>query len=609
MKTGRQFLREVSMTMVSTPPQKDGSASAGHANSFSILRLSLTIAGLAALVACAISLIGTNAHSGTWLQSYDPTGIWWLSTLVASLPVVALLGAMAVFRLKAHVAAVIGLVTALTIAIIVYRMPVRLALTTTVYGAGYGLFPICWIILPVIFLYQLTVKTGRFTALQESLTNITEDGRLQLLLIAFALGAFFEGASGFGTPVAVCGAILISLGFKPIQAAGLSLIANTAPVAFGSLGLPIVTLSAVTGIDVLQLTTMTAMILMPFCLLVPFWLIWVYAGFRRMIEIWPAILVAAVTFSGAQYFMAANFGPSLVAIVAALSTIVALIAFLRFWKPKHVLNAQGEDITHQARKRFDHSGAHTFKAWLPWLVLSAVVFAWGIPQISKPMDKATTVYLPVTGLDKVVQRTPPVVAKPTAEAAVYELNWAVATGTGTLIAAVLSGFLMGLGPLSLARTFFKTIFNIRFTVLTISAMLALGFVTRYCGLDATMGLALARTGALYPFFGTLIGWLGTATTGSDTSSNVLFGSLQKLTAQQLGVSPVLMASANTAGGVMGKMIAAPSIVVASTATQQYGQEGSILRFVFWHSLGLACLAGAVVYMLAYVYPISTLVVR
>ena len=595
------------MTTVSTQPKKDSAAPPVRANSSSILGFTLTIAGVLALVTCATYLIKTNPHTGSWLQGYDPTGIWWLSTLFASLPVVALLGAMAIFRLKAHTAAVIGLLTALAIAIIVYHMPVRLALTTTVYGAGYGLFPICWIILPVIFLYQLTVKTGRFTALQESLTNITEDGRLQLLLIAFALGAFFEGTSGFGTPVAVCGAILISLGFRPIQAAGLSLIANTAPVAFGALGIPIITLSAVTGLDVIQLTKMTAIILVPFCLLVPFWLIWVYAGFKRMIEIWPAILVAAVTFSGTQYLMAANFGPSLVAIVAAASTIVVLIAFLRFWKPKQILNAQGVDITSQARKRFNHSGAHTFKAWLPWLVLSVVVFAWGIPQFSKPMDKATTVSIPVAGLDKVVQRIPPVVAKPTAEAAVYKLNWAAATGTGILIAAVLSGFLMGLGPMSLAQTFFKTIFNIRFTVITISAMLALGFITRYCGLDATMGLAFARTGALYPFFGTLIGWLGTATTGSDTSSNVLFGSLQKLTAQQIGVSPVLMASANSAGGVMGKMIDAQSIVVASTATQQYGQEGSILRFVFWHSLGLACMAGAVVYMLAYVYPISTLV--
>ena len=597
------------MTVSAAHPSNVGSAPPARPKSSSSLIGAGVVAGIVAIVAGAIYLLKTNPHGGLWRQGYDPTGHWWLSTLFAAMPVAVLLGAMAIAHLKAHTAAVIGLLTALGIAIAVFHMPIRLALTTTAYGAGYGLFPICWIILPVIFLYQLTVKTGRFTALQESLTNITEDGRLQLLLIAFALGAFFEGTSGFGTPVAVCGAILISLGFKPIQAAGLSLIANTAPVAFGALGIPIITLSAVTGLDVLSLTKMTAIILVPFCLLVPFWLIWAYAGFKNMLEIWPAILVAAATFAGAQYFMATYFGPWLVAIVAAASTIVVLITFLRFWKPKRVLNAQGEDITGNARRRFDHSTGTTVKAWLPWIVLSAVVFAWGLPQISKPLDKATTINVAVAGLHNVVQRIPPVVLKPTAEAAIFKLNWAAATGTGILLAAILSGFLMGLGPKSLLKAFVNTVFSIRFTVVTIAAMLALGFITRYCGLDATMGLAFARTGALYPFFGTLIGWLGTATTGSDTSSNVLFGSLQKLTAQQIGVSPVLMASANSAGGVMGKMIDAQSIVVASTATQNYGQEGTILRFVFWHSLALACLSGGVVFLLAYVYPFSRLVAR
>ena len=320
-------------------------------------------------------------------------------------------------------------------------------------------------------------------------------------------------------------------------------------------------------------------------------------------------LNAILQLSAEEFNRIYGWSPSLVAIVAAASTIVVLITFLHFWKPKRVLNAHGEDITHEARQKFDHSAGHTFNAWMPWLVLSVVVFAWGLPQINKPMDKATTIAVPVEGLHLSVSRIPPVVAKPTAEAAVYKLNWLAATGTGIFIAAILSGFLMGLSPIALWQTFIKTVFTIRFTVITIAAMLALGFITRYCGLDATMGLAFARTGALYPFFGTLIGWLGTATTGSDTSSNVLFGSLQKLTAQQIGVSPILMASANSAGGVMGKMIDAQSIVVASTATQQYGQEGSILRFVFWHSLGLAALAGGFVYLLAYVYPFSQLVVR
>ncbi|MDR3751811.1 MAG: L-lactate permease [Terracidiphilus sp.] len=563
--------------------------------------------GILVLALGAAYLLKTNPSAGRWEQAYDPTGHWWLSTMVASLPVILLLGAMAVLRLKAHVAALLGLTTALAVAIVVFHMPVRLALTTTVYGAGYGIFPICWIIVPVIFLYQLTVKTGRFEALQHSLANITDDGRLQLLLIAFGLGAFLEGSGGFGAPVAVCGAILISLGFRPLQAAGLSLIANTAPVAFGSLGIPTIALQAVTGMNMLVLSRTIAILLVPFCILLPFWLVWTYAGFRAMVEVWPAILVAGVPFSVTQYLLAAHTGPGLVDIAAAMSTIVSLIVFLRFWKPKRILNAKCEETTGQERVRHELSAGATFKAWLPWLTLSVLVFAWGIPQFTQWVDAKTSVSIPVAGLHNVVERVPPVVAKATAEAAVFNLNWLAATGTGILVAAVLAGFLMGVKPGTLAKVFAETVFSVRFTVMTIAAMMALGFVMRYCGLDATLGLAFARTGALYPFFGTLIGWLGTATTGSDTSSNVVFGSLQTMTARQIGVAPVLMASANAAGGVMGKMIAAPSIVVASTATQSYGQEGTILRYVFWHSLALAALVGVFVYLIAYVHPFTGLV--
>jgi len=567
------------------------------------------VLGALVLLSGAVYLFRTNPATGKWAQTYDPTGRWWLSTIAAALPVFVLLGAMAILRLKAHIAAAIGLLTALAVAIAVYHMPLRLALTTTAYGAGYGLFPICWIILPVIFLYRLTVKTGRFQALQHSLTSITDDGRLQLLLIAFALGAFIEGAGGFGAPVAVCGAILISLGFRPIQAAGMSLIANTAPVAFGSLGIPIVALHGVTGQDVLLLSKVIAVILVPFCVLIPFWLVWIYAGFRGMLEVWPALLVAGGTFGLTQLLMGALVGPGLVDIAAATATMFALLLFFRFWKPKRVQNAVGEDITAKVRTRTGQGAGATFRAWLPWLTLSVLVFAWGIPRFSQWMDARTSVSIPVVGLHNIVQRVPPVAAAPTAEAAIFNLNWLAASGTGILVAAILAGFLMGLGPISLARAFVHTVFSVRFTMMTIAAMLALGFVMRYCGLDATLGLAFARTGVLYPFFGTLIGWVGTATTGSDTASNVVFGSLQQVTARQIGVSPLLMASANSAGGVMGKMIAAPSIVVASTATESYGQEGTILRFVFWHSLALAALVGVFVLIMAYGAPFAGLVAR
>jgi lactate permease len=590
-------------------PSNSRSAGTGSPKQASASSLAFFGAGLLVLIVGLVYLFKTNPAAGNWAQGYDPTGRWWLSTAIAALPIVVLLGAMALLRLKAHVAATAGLLTALAVAMAIFHMPVRLALSAAAYGAGYGVFPICWIIVPVIFLYDLTVKTGRFVTLQESLTNITDDSRLQLLLIAFALGAFFEGTSGFGTPVAVCGAILISLGFRPLQAAGLTLLANTAPVAFGALGTPIVALHGVTGLDALTLSRLISIILVPFCVLVPFWLICAYAGFRAMVEVWPAILLAGGTFACAQYLMAAFIGPSLADIVAATSTIVVLIAFLRFWKPRRVLNAVGVDISGHTRRRFDHSAGKIFKAWLPWLVLSLVVFAWGNPQLSRWFDAKTTIKLTVAGLHNFIQRVPPVVAKPTAEAAIFTLNWFTATGTGILVAALLAGLLMGLGPVTLASAFAKTLVNLRFTIVTIAAMLAIGYITRYCGLDATLGLAFARTGALYPFFGTLIGWLGTASTGSDTSANVLFGSLQTMTARQIGVSPALMASANSAGGVMGKMIAAPSVVVASTATQTYGQEGTILRFVIVHSLALAALVGLLVCLMAYVHPFTSLVAR
>ncbi|MGB7264473.1 MAG: L-lactate permease [Terracidiphilus sp.] len=591
--------------MQSASPAPSPSTPASHRPR--TLSLALETAAFLALIAALIYLFKTNSASGRWQQGYNPTGFWQLSTLVAALPIVVLLGAMAILRLKAHVAAIAGLVTALLAAIVVFHMPARLAFTAAAYGAGYGVFPVCWIILPVIFLYDLTCKTGRFATLQQSLTGITADSRLQLLLIAFALGAFFEGAAGFGTPVAVCSAILISLGFRPLQAAGLSLLANTAPVAFGAMGIPVVALHGVTGLDLLSLTRTTATILFPFDLLVPFWLIWAFAGFRAMIEIWPAILTAGATFAVTQYLMATYSGPWLVAIVAAAATILVLVAFLRFWQPRRTLNVELKDISGEIRQSHGHTASTIFKAWLPWLVLSIVVFIWGLPRFSAWLDAGTSVKIAVAGLHNLIQRVPPVVAAPTSEAAIFSLNWLSATGTGILLAALLAGLLMGLGPVSLAAAFARTVFNIRYTLVTIAAMMAIGYITRYCGLDATLGLAFARTGALYPFFGTLIGWLGTASTGSDTSANVLFGSLQRVTARQIGVSPILMCSANAAGGVMGKMIAAPSVVVASTATQTYGQEGSILRFVFLHSLALAALAGICVTLIAYVPLFSALV--
>jgi len=544
-----------------------------------------------------------------WHQVYDPLSSAGLSTLLAALPIVILLGGLAIFRLRAHVAALLGLGASLLTAVLVFSMPAGMAMRTAGLGAAYGLFPIGWIILNVIFLYDLTVEKGHFKVMQDSLTGITRDRRLQLLLIAFSFGAFFEGAAGFGTPVAVTAAILIGLGFAPLAASGLSLIANTAPVAFGALGTPIVALAGVTGIDVRQLSAMVGRQLPFFSLLIPFWLVWAFCGFRKMKEVWPALVVAGVSFAVPQFLISNYHGPWLAGVGAAVISMAVLVVFLLKWRPKTTLTVAGEEETEPPLARPRLTAGDLVRAWMPWLVLSVFVFLWGIPQVKAFLDGLSIVRVPVPGLDKLIFRMPPVVTQPTAEAAVFTFNWLTFTGTGIFLAAVASGLLMSFSPRQLLRAYGRTLKRVRFSLLTVAAMLSLGYVTRYSGLDATLGLAFARTGIFYPFFGTMLGWLGVALTGSDTSSNVLFGSLQKISAEQLGLSPVLMASANSAGGVMGKMIDAQSIVVASTATRWYGHEGEILRYVFFHSLALAALMGLLVFLQAYVFPFTLLVVK
>jgi lactate permease len=536
-----------------------------------------------------------------WSQVYDPLGHPWLSTLFASLPIVILLGALAIAKIKAHTAALIALATSILTAIVVFGMPLKMAFGSLLFGAFYGLFPIGWIILNVIFLYHLTKEKGLFDVLRQSITGLTQDSRLQLLLVAFSFGAFFEGASGFGTPVAVTGALLIGLGFSPLSASGLSLIANTAPVAYGALGTPLIGLQSVTGLDLLDLSAMVGRQLPFFSLLVPFWLIWAFAGFRGMLQIWPAILVAGLSFAIPQFLISNFHGPWLVDVVAAMASMGALALFLKFWKPKKLWRISEPSNNEQSPTHEAQSSKTVFRAWLPWIILSIVVFLWGLPQLKALLDGLSAPKIPIVWLDKLVVRVPPVVAASTPEAAVFNFNWISATGTGIFIASILAGLAMGYSLKGLADVYWRTLKVVRFSLLTISAMLAIGFTTRYSGIDATLGLAFAKTGFFYPFFGTMLGWLGVALTGSDTSSNVLFGSLQKITATQLGLSPVLMAAANSSGGVMGKMIDAQSIVVASTATRWYGHEGEILRFVFFHSLALASLVGILVMLQAYVF--------
>ena len=542
-----------------------------------------------------------------WSQAYDPFGNMLLSAGVAALPVFVLLGAIGLFEVRAHRAALMGLTAALLVAVVAYGMPLQMAGMAAIYGAGFGLLPIGWIILNVIFLYQLAQEKGEFEVLQRSIGAISDDRRLQLLFIAFSLGAFFEGAAGFGTPVAVTAAMLIGLGFSPLSASGLSLIANTAPVAFGALGTPIIALAAVTGLDLHDLSAMVGRQLTPFSILVPFWLIWAFVGWRKTIEVWPPILVAGVAFAIPQYLISNFHGPWLVNVVAAISSMVSLALFLKVWRPA---TPPMTIIPSEPRVRTAAAISDTFgavrRAWTPWLILAVFVFLWGTPQVRASLDGIWFEKMPVVGLHELVQKVPPVVAAPHAESAIYNLNLLSATGTGILIAAILSGLFLGYSFAGLARTYLRTLYLVRYSLITIACMMAIGFVTRYAGTDATLGLALANTGRAYPFFGTLIGWLGVALTGSDTSSNVLFGGLQRITAEQLGINPVLMAAANSSGGVMGKMIDAQSIVVASTATKWYGHEGSILRFVFFHSVALATLVGILVMGQAYVWPFTLL---
>ncbi len=557
----------------------------------------------------------------TWNQVYDPLGHWWLSTLVAALPVIVLLGLLAGFKVRAHLCAIAGAVTAVIIAIVAFKMPVLLAVSSFFYGSAFGLLKIVWIVIAAVFLYDISVETGQFEIMKQSVAAITPDRRLQLLLVAFCFGAFIEGCAGFGAPVAIAGAFMIGLGFKPFQAAALNLIANTAPVAWGAIGTPIHALATVTGLPESDLSAMVGRILPITAIIVPLWLVRTMVSWSETIEVLPAILVVGGSFAATQWFWANHMDSNLVDIAAGVVSLIATMLFLRFWQPKKIWRFTDEQAVTavEARASVKHfSGGQIAKAWLPFAVLSIVVLLWGLPAVKLAMNKATTpsfkVMLPdgkprpgPAGWDwpylhNKVFRSTPVVAKPAPEAARFDFNWLTATGTGCFFSAIFAGFLLGLKPGKLFQIFGRTLVRLRFAIIAMTCMLGLGYVTRYSGMDAVLGLAFTRTGWFFPFFGTFIGWLGVALTGSDTSSNVLFGGLQKITAQQLNLSPILMCATNSAGGVMGKMIDAQSICIATAATNQVGNEGSIFRFVFWHSVALAAIVGVIVMLYAYVFP-------
>jgi lactate permease len=566
----------------------------------------------------------------TWTQNYDPFGHWWLSTFLAALPIIVLLGLLAGFKVRAHICAIAGAATALLCAALVFGMPAKLAAASFLYGVGFGLLKIVWIVVAAVFLYDISVETGQFEIMKESVAAITPDRRLQLLLVAFCFGSFIEGSAGFGAPVAIAGAFMIGLGFRPFQAAVLNLIANTAPVAWGAIGTPVHTLALVSALPDGDLNKMIGRILPFTAVIVPFWLVRTMVSWEETFEVLPAILVVGLSFAGMQYFWSNHVDSNLVDIAAGIFSLVLTVVFLRVWRPRKIWRFADErdespslvggvsvrDVlgdkwkvagASPAAAVAKHSPAQVARAWMPFAILSIFVLCWGLPSIKTTMGKVTTPAFKAGGWDfpylhKAVFRAKPVVLKPAPENAKFDFNWLTSTGSGCFLAALLAGTILGLKPRELFRIFRKTVYRMRFAIIAMSCMLGLGYVTRYSGMDAVLGLAFTRTGWFFPFFGTYIGWLGVALTGSDTSSNALFGGLQRITAEQLNLSPILMCSANSAGGVMGKMIDAQSICIATAATNQVGSEGSIFRFVFWHSVALAAIVGVIVTLYAYVFP-------
>ncbi len=559
-----------------------------------------------------------------WTQNYDPFGSAIASPLIASIPVILLLGLLASGRVPAPLAALIGLAAAMLVAIFAFTPIETLAsdgsgrwgwagaiLSAAGYGAGFGLLPIGWIVLNAVFLYALTVEAGAFETVKHSVLALSDDRRIQALLIAFSFGSFLEGAAGFGTPVAVSAALMVGAGFRPLDAAVLSLLANTAPVAFGALGTPITTLAQVTGLDELQLSSMVGRQLPFFSLLVPAWLVWAMAGWRGVLGVWPAVLVSGGSFALVQFVVSNFHGPWLVDVIAGIVSMISLVLLVRIWRPKTVWryeDEQSESNPIAAAIPGRLSRRSVVSAWMPWVLLTALVFIWGLPEVKKLLN-STTLSWPVPGLHNAVARTRPIVPEPRVEEARFSFIWLSATGTSILMAAFFSAFWLRIRPSRFARVWCQTVFRLRWPLVTIAAMLAIAFTTRYSGMDSTLGIAFTHTGRWYPLFAALLGWLGVALTGSDTASNAMFGSLQTVTAAGLvdqGLLPlnaaraaVLLAAANSSGGVMGKMIDAQSIVVAAAATGDHGQEGPILRKVFGHSISLAVLVGLLVLLQAY----------
>ena len=533
----------------------------------------------------------------SWQQIYDPFDNRVLSTAVAALPVLTLFFVLVVLKKRVWVAALSGLLVAVGLALFVFGMPAALVATAAGHGVIFGVMRIGWIVVASIFLYNIASTTGQFQVMKDSIAALSSDKRLQLILIAFCFGAFLEGTGGGGAPVAITGAFLIGLGFNPFQAAVLCLLANTAPVAWGGVGNPIRVLAAVTGLPEGQFSAMAGRILPPLSLILPFWLVRSMVGWRETWQVWPALLVSGASFAGMQFYWSNFQEPGLVDIVSAVFSLLVMVAFLKVWKPAEVMPVSGQ----LAASTRHHSTVEVLKGWSPFIIASILIFLSGLPALARHVNFAA-LRTPMPYLHNAVLKMPPVAPMPTPEDATVNLNFVAIPGTVIFVAAVIAALLAGLSLGKTLRVFASTVVQMMPALLAISFMVGLAYLTRYAGMDTVLGLSLTGTGWLFPFFGTLLGWLGVALTGTDAGSNALFGNLQKVTAEQLGLSPILMGAANTTGGVMGKMIDAQSIVVSSSATHQEGNEAAIFKAVFWHSIVLASLVGLIVMFYAYVMP-------
>ena len=561
----------------------------------------------------------------TWPQVYAPIADnLWLSALVAVIPIVFFFVALAVLRMKGHIAALITVVIAILVAVIAYGMPITMAVAATVNGFLYGLWPIAWIIVAAVFLYKLTVKTGQFEVIRASVLSITADQRLQMVLVGFCFGAFLEGAAGFGAPVAITAALLVGLGFNPLYAAGLCLIANTAPVAFGALGIPITVAGKVTGTDPFLIGQMAGRQLPLLSFFVPFWLVFVMDGRRGVKETWPAVAVAGGAFAITQFFTSNFWAYELPDITSALVSLVVLALFLKVWQPVHSFSFQtgggasvqgggGGPVQRGAAGAVAavpserYSLGQIVKAWSPFIILTIMVTIWTLPGFKALFAAdgplAAWVWsLHMPGLDNLVIRGVPIVAKPTPYAAVYKFDILAATGTSILAAAVVSAFILKICPGMFFQTLGETFTELLKPIFTIGLVLGFAFIANYSGISSTLGLAFAATGHLFPFFSPFLGWLGVFLTGSDTASNALFANLQNVTAMQIGVNPILTIAANSTGGVTGKMISPQSIAVACAAVGLVGKESDLFRFTLRHSLFFAAIIGIITYIQAYFLP-------